>query len=67
MKADSEKIEWLFDNVTQYQISKDTGISQASISRFISGERKLENSTLKVASILTEYADKIKKKQKSES
>lgn len=58
MKADSELIEKLLDSETQYRISKDTGVAQATISDLKSGKRKIENLTLKVASVLTAYAKK---------
>lgn len=59
MKADSEKIEWLLDNVTQYRIAKETTVNQSVLSRIKSGERKIENLSFTVASELTEYADRI--------
>ena len=27
MKVDTDKIEWLLSNVTQYRINKDTGVN----------------------------------------
>lgn len=60
MIADSKKIEWLLENCTQYEISKATGVAQANLSKLVSGERKIENLSLKVACKLTDYADQIK-------
>lgn len=60
MKADSKKIKWLLDNFSQYEISKATGVAQPSLSNIKSGTRKIENLSLKVASKLTEYAEKLK-------
>lgn len=59
MKVDTDKIEWLLKNETQYKISKDTGVAQVTLSGLISGKRKIENLTVKVASKLTEYAEEI--------
>lgn len=58
-KVDTDKIEWLLENETQYKISKDTGVAQVTLSGLISGKRKIENLTVKVASKLTEYAEEI--------
>lgn len=61
MKVDTDKIKWLLENETQYKISKDTGVAQVTLSGLISGKRKLENLTVKVASKLTNYAEEIQK------
>ena len=61
MKVDTEKIEWLLNNVTQYRISKDTGVTLSILSRLVKGERKIENLTIKTGSALTEYAEKLQK------
>lgn len=61
MKVDTDKIKWLLESETQYKISKDTGVAQVTLSGLISGKRKLENLTVKVASKLTDYAEKIQK------
>ena len=63
MKVDTEKIEWLLNNVTQYRISKDTGVTLSILSRLVKGERKIENLTIKTGSALTEYAEKLQKKE----
>ncbi|MGT2958901.1 DNA-binding protein [Streptococcus bovimastitidis] len=59
MKVDTDKIDWLLKNETQYKITKDTGVAQVTLSGLISGKRKIENLTVKVASKLTEYAEEI--------
>lgn len=61
MKVDTEKIEWLLKNATQYNISKNTGVAQATISNIINGKRSLKNLTIEVGSILTEYAEQLQK------
>lgn len=61
MKVDTEKIEWLLENVTQYRISKDTGVAQATISNVINGKRKLKNLTIEVGAKLTAYAEQLLK------
>ena len=61
MKVDTEKIEWLLKNATQYNISKNTGVAQATISNIINGKRALKNLTIEVGSILTEYAVQLQK------
>jgi len=63
MKVDTEKIEWLLNNVTQYRISKDTGVTLSILSRLVKGERKIENLTIKTGSALTEYAEKLQKQE----
>ena len=61
MKANSQQIIWLLENVTQYHIAKETGISQGSISQLKNGKIKIENLTFKTASALTELAKKMQK------
>ncbi|MGT2951623.1 DNA-binding protein [Streptococcus cuniculi] len=65
MKVDTEKIEKLLESETQYRISKETEISQSTISRLQSGERKIENLTIAVGAKLTAYAEKLEKIAKS--
>ena len=55
MKVDTEKIEWLLKNATQY-----TGVAQATISNIINGKRALKNLTIEVGSKLTKYAEQLK-------
>ena len=64
MKVDTEKIEWLLKNATQYNISKNTGVAQATISSIINGKRALKNLTIEVGSKLTKYAEQLKKHRK---
>ena len=63
MKVDTEKIEWLLNNVTQYRINKDTGVNLSILGRLVRGERKIENLTIKTGSALTEYAEKLQKQE----
>ena len=57
MKVDTDKIRELFDRETPYRISKDTGLSLVVVYRLAKGERKLENASIRVGAILTEYAN----------
>ncbi|GEM_PF-3212925 len=62
MKADSEIIQWLLEQqISRYQISKNTGITEMTLSRLTNGASKIENLPLKTAAALTEYAEKIMK------
>ena len=63
MKVDTDKIEWLLNNVTQYRINKDTGVNLSILGRLVRGERKIENLTIKTGSALTEYAEKLQKQE----
>lgn len=60
-EANSKDIEWLLENITQYRISKETGVSQSQLSRLKSGKIGIENITFEVAGKLTKYAKKINK------
>lgn len=60
MKVDTDKIRELFDRETPYRISKDTGLALVVVYRLSKGERKLENASIRVGAILTEYARKHK-------
>lgn len=60
MRVDTKLIEWLFENATQYKISKETGVAQPVIARLKKGERKLENASIKVGAALTKYAEELK-------
>ena len=59
VEVDTEKIEWLLKNATQYNIAKNTGVAQATISNIINGKRALKNLTIEVGSKLTEYAEQL--------
>ena len=61
MEASEQRILWLLENVTQYHIAKETGISQGSISQLKNGKIKIDNLTFKTASALTELAKKMQK------
>lgn len=60
MKVDTDKIRELFDRETPYRISKDTGLALVVVYRLAKEERKLENASIRVGAILTEYARKHK-------
>lgn len=60
MKVDTDKIRELFDRETPYRISKDTGLALVVVYRLAKGDRKLENASIRVGAILTEYARKHK-------
>lgn len=54
-----ETIESLLkSDITAYQIGKDLGMQPVIIQRYMKGERKLDNMTLKTAEKLYEYAKK---------
>lgn len=63
MRVDTEKIEWLLNNATQYNISKNTGVAQATISNIVNGKRELKNLTIEVGAKLTDYAKKYENKK----
>lgn len=58
MKVDTDKIKVLFEKENPYRIAKDTGLALSVVQRLSSGERKLENASIRVGAILTEYARK---------
>ncbi len=41
LRADEEKIQWLFENYSGYRIAKESGVSQPLIARLINGTREL--------------------------
>lgn len=47
-------------DVTTYQIGKDTGLNFNMLQFYRIGQRKVENMSLKTASILYDYIKKIK-------
>lgn len=57
MKADLEKILWLYENYSVYSIAKATGIPSNTLNPYKLGKRKFANMTLEVASRLTKYAE----------
>ena len=71
MKANSELIRWLLDqvsqeNITKYQISKITGVHQTTLTNLENGTSLIENLSFRAASSLTEYAEKIEEEKKME-
>ena len=53
-------IEELFEtDITDYRISKDTGITLSVIQNYRNGKYALENMTLKIAKKLYEYKEKL--------
>ncbi|HFI0256448.1 TPA: hypothetical protein ACGOVD_001117 [Streptococcus suis] len=65
-KADLNKIKKLLSQMTAYRISKDTGIGETTISRWVTGKTALTKMSLGHAIALTNYYDEINKKIKSE-
>lgn len=56
-----KEIEDLFkSDITDYRISKDTGITLSVIQNYRNGKYVLENMTLKIAKKLYEYAISLK-------
>lgn len=60
-KADLNKIKKLLSQTTAYRISKDTGIGETTISRWVTGKTPLNKMSLAHAIQLTDYYDKINK------
>lgn len=63
LRADEEKIKWLFENYSGYRIAKESGVSQPLIARLINGTRELKNVSFETASKLTECAEKLQKQE----
>lgn len=59
--ADLDLINELLENVTGYQISKDTGINEMTISRWRTGKTPTHKMSLEHGIKLTNYAKAIKK------
>ena len=56
-----KQIEELFNgDLTDYRISKDTGITLSAIQNYRSGKYELENMTLKIAKKLIRYSEELK-------
>ena len=56
-----KQIEELFNSdLTDYRISKDTGLSLSVIQNYRSGKYELENMSFKVAKKLIRYAEELK-------
>nr|DAO61083.1 MAG TPA: DNA-binding protein [Caudoviricetes sp.] len=58
MRVDTDKIEWLLKNATQYEISINTRVAQSTISNIVNGKRQLKNLTIEIGDKLTAYAIK---------
>ena len=58
LRADEEKILWLFENYSGYRIAKESGISQSIIARLINGTRELKNVSFETASKLNECVER---------
>lgn len=61
-KADSELIDWLIwdSGISRYRISKETHVSESTLSRITNGDTPLHLVGFGTASRLTEYAKKLK-------
>ena len=59
LRADEEKIVWLFENYSGYRIAKESGVSQPLIARLINGTRELKNISFESASKLNECAERL--------
>ena len=58
LRADEEKILWLFENYSGYGIAKESGVSQPIVARIINGTRKLKNVSFETASKLNDCAER---------
>lgn len=58
LRADEEKILWLFENYSGYRIAKESGVAQSVVARLIIGDRELKNVSFETASKLTECAER---------
>ena len=63
MKVNTKDIEWLLENATQYKISKEAKVHQPILYGLKNGTRKMDNLSVKMASRLTEYAQKLKREK----
>ncbi|HDJ1256493.1 TPA: hypothetical protein PPK32_001307 [Staphylococcus aureus] len=52
-------IELIESNLTGYEISKKTGVSQCVLSQLRQGKREVDNLTLNTTEKLYEYANKV--------
>ena len=68
VRADGALIKWLLheSGVSRYKISKDLGISEATLSRLTRDEVPLASIRFGYASMLTEYAREIQAEQAHE-
>lgn len=67
-QADERYIQWLLheSGISCYQISKDTGISESTLSRIKSGKTPMASIQFGYASLLTDYAKRLKGGSSSE-
>ena len=63
LRADEEKILWLFENYSGYRIAKESGVAQSVVARLIIGDRELKNVSFETASKLTECVEKLQKQE----
>ena len=66
MEANLKDIKWLLENVTQYKISKEIGVSQPMVSLLKSGKRQIGKISFELACELTEYSRKMQSTEESE-
>lgn len=66
MEANLKDIKWLLENVTQYKISKEIGVSQPMVSLLKSGKRQIGKISFELACELTEYSRKVQSTEESE-
>ena len=59
LRADEEKILWLFEHYSGYRISKESGVLQPLIARLINGTRELKNVSFETASKLNQCAERL--------
>ena len=59
LRADEERILWLFENYSGYRIAKESGVSQAIVARLINGTRELKNVSFETASKLNECGERL--------
>lgn len=60
MFVDTDLINWLLENRTQYFIAKETNVTQSKLSEIKNGKIDLSNVTIGVGSKLTDLAIKEK-------
>lgn len=66
MEANLKDIKWLLENVTQYKISKEIGVSQPMVSLLKSGKRQIGKISFELACELTKYSRKVQSTEESE-
>lgn len=66
MEANLKDIKWVLENVTQYKISKEIGVSQPMVSLIKSGKRQIGKISFELACELTEYSRKVQSMEESE-